>query len=324
MCIRDRFESFHKKHFIHRNSCLSIFQRTFEKFGNPIQITSCVFIRYGDAIPSILFTYNKSLVIVLFSTFKDNQMIMYDEHSTIFEESLLAGQIGKLYLFDNHFVIEVKSNDLLAIHCNKNRMNIWSFSYGNFLLVFENEIQGNLLHYANKLDDDVTKSFLFDHLLDQIKTKEEATKRWSNRSISSFQYVCILNALCGYSFSDIDNFPCFPPFLDPPEEDPGQQTPFPSGCMVSMSLSRILPFKKLPKTEINSNSLIACSYSLAEKTMEEDTNHDIFKSMRLRDALESENARIELQQWTRVHFTTRPIRTNSLEVPGKILSLIHI
>lgn len=313
------FDPFHKKHFIHRNACLPVFLRTFEKFGNPITMTSCVFIRYGDAIPSIFFAYQKSIVIVLFSTLKGDQMIMYDEYSSIFEESLLAGQIGKLYLFDNHFVIEVKQNDLLAIHCMKERMNIWSFSYGNFLLVFENEISGHLLNFVTKLDDEVTKTFLFDHLLDQIKTKEEATKRWHQKMISSFQYVCVLNALCGYSYSDINNFPCFPPFLNPPEEDPGQPTPFPSGCMVSMSLSRIMPFNKLPKTEIQSNSVIAPVYSLAEQTMDDDTNHDIFKSMVLRDSLESENARVELQQWTRVHFTTKPVRTNSLELPSKVV-----
>ena len=298
---------FHKKPTIPRNQCFQIFCKVFERFGHPQNTSSCVFMRYGDAIPSVLLTYNNMISIILFATMQNNELVLIDGYSEIFEESLLAGQIGKLWLFDSHFVVEIKTSDLLAIHCTtKNSISVWSFSYGNFLIRFEKEITQQIRNYVNKIDEEVTKTFLFDHLLDQFKTKQDASLKWQNRSISTYQFVLILNALSGYSFADIEMFPSFPPFLDPPEDDPSQNTPFPSSCEVSMIMSAIQPFKKLPKTEVKSNSLPATMYVIPELF------DNKFESIKLKESLETENSRLECMQWARTHFVIRPVRTNSL------------
>ncbi|OHT16980.1 hypothetical protein TRFO_41408 [Tritrichomonas foetus] len=218
--------------------------------------SSCKLERHSTRIPSIVFIYPKNILILTYSTIKDEDISLLkisDSKSLhIFLESIYLGHWGETRLFASHIVINIPLSSLiyitqqanlphnyLSINFSNNlsgssiysshsqlanseySFEFWSFMSGNFILTITNE------HYSQ-----------FKKEMEKIngKIEKELPKRLLLPNNSPEAFILEKNNKYGRSFADLKRYPFFPGFIK------NKNIAFPNEIDTEVLLSSVLPF----------------------------------------------------------------------------------
>ena len=160
------------------------------------KIINCKFLKYSEPIPSVLFVYNKSYIILIGCSIKDNSELILEEkpksqlvHSALVHQITL-GLFGNVRLFCGHFAILLKESDILLIRkrfynyspiCAE--IHLWKSL--DFNLIFETQQE------MQQFIEDINSSLF------ELKT---VNPRISSTPLSTLTEQCINNKITSYTY----------------------------------------------------------------------------------------------------------------------------
>lgn len=201
---------------------LQLFIKTHQlEYGTPKSIYSIQLIRYSQRIPSILFVYSNSYLILTYSQLNEQRNNLYfienykeddinsKELFEIFLENVFNSQWGQTSIFCSKIIIRIPMESLIHIQqLRENNVNVWSFTNGSFII---EDSKRNIKNILNDL-----KCFQLPPIpyLFQIQSIQETIHKYSTGQISIFQTICLFNYLSGRSYVDFNNYPVFPSAIE--------------------------------------------------------------------------------------------------------------
>ncbi|OHT08123.1 hypothetical protein TRFO_23489 [Tritrichomonas foetus] len=200
----------------------------FNNDQNCLFYTSGFLRRHELRIPSVIFVFSKTLLILTYSSLTEEndielQPIIDNLSLHMFLESVFLRHWGETHLFASHIVIRVPVSSLICIKkiaTQQNSIAFWSFKAGHFLL----EISLN--------------SFMkFTEFM--VQARDNACSLLPESLIindpSADKFILQKNLENGRTFCDLNAYPFYPGY-------PPYEKLFPSEIETSLMLSSVLPF----------------------------------------------------------------------------------
>ena len=193
---------------------LYTFLTTFGK--HPTQVKNCKFLKYSEPIPSVFVSYEKCFYILIGATLKNNNTLLELQEmpsSPIVYSSLshqiTLGLFGTVMLFCGHFVIRIKTDDMLVCRSRyynyqHNTFEIYSWFSTDFDLIFDQSegfptILSKLPQEMKTITPRIGSTSL-----------PTLTEEWRNNKIATYDYLLGVNYVAGRSFCDLSQYPVFP------------------------------------------------------------------------------------------------------------------
>lgn len=181
-------------------------------------IVNGFFIRYTEKKHCVVFVTKTHMILLLLASVRNSGLYFEDTVQSpllyqMFLDSLRLGFYGIFSLFCGHVVLVIPFSSI--IHARKHYwlhkpvgLCLWSRNTPEFILVPEVDT------FPRTLLDKVFQARGNDELINvpvlSDLTPEKAAEMWTNRSISTWDFLLIINGLSGRSFADISQYPVVP------------------------------------------------------------------------------------------------------------------